>query len=41
LEAIRDEGDYNWAYSVSSDDILEKVSPSKDMIDAIAAMVKD
>ena len=41
LEAIRDEGDYNWAYSVSSDDILEKVTPSKEMIDAIAAMVKD
>ena len=41
LEAIRDEGDYNWAYNVSSTDIMEKVSPAKEMIDAIADMVKD
>lgn len=41
LEAIRDEGDYNWSYSVEADDIMQKVAPAKEMIDTIAAMVKE
>lgn len=41
LEAIRDEGDYNWAYSVTPEDIQEKINPAKEMIDTIAAMVKE
>lgn len=41
LEAIRDEGDYNWAYSVTSEDIQEKIQPAKEMINTIAAMVMD
>jgi uncharacterized protein (UPF0332 family) len=41
LEAIRDEGDYNWAYNVSPEEIQEKVIPAREMIDAIATMVKE
>lgn len=40
LEAIRDEGDYNWSYSVSPEDIQEKLLPAKEMIDTIAELVK-
>ncbi len=40
LEAIRDEGDYNWSYSVSPEDIQEKLLPAKEMIDTIAKLVK-
>lgn len=39
LEAIRDEGDYNWSYSVTPEEIQEKIVPAKDMIDTIANMV--
>ena len=41
LEAIRDEGDYNWAYNVSADDIQEKILPAKEMIDTISELVKE
>lgn len=41
LETIRDEGDYNWSYNVSFEDIQEKMHPAKEMIDTIAAMVKE
>lgn len=41
LEAIRDEGDYNWSYNVIPEDIQEKILPAKEMIDAIATMVKE
>ncbi|MBR4505455.1 MAG: HEPN domain-containing protein [Bacteroidales bacterium] len=41
LEAIRDEGDYNWSYSVVPEDIQEKILPAKEMIDTIAKMVKE
>jgi uncharacterized protein (UPF0332 family) len=40
LEAIRDESDYNWAYSITPEDIVEKTAPAKEMIDTIAAMVQ-
>ena len=41
LESIRDESDYNWAYNIVPEDISEKVTTARQMIDTIAAMVKD
>ena len=41
LESIRDESDYNWAYNIVPEDISEKVTTARQMIDAIAAMVKE
>lgn len=40
LESIRDESDYNWAYNIVPEDISEKVTTARQMIDTIAAMVK-
>ena len=41
LEAIRDEGDYNWAYNVTPEDVQEKIVPAKEMIDTISSLVKE
>lgn len=41
LESIRDESDYNWAYNIVPEDISEKVTTARQMIDTIAAMVKE
>ncbi|MCR5423476.1 MAG: HEPN domain-containing protein [Bacteroidales bacterium] len=41
LEAIRDESDYNWAYNITPEDILEKTIPAREMIDAITKMIKE
>ena len=41
LESIRDESDYNWAYNIVPEDISEKINTARQMIDTIAAMVKE
>lgn len=38
---MRYKGDYNCYYDVSPDELLGRIPQAKEMIDAIAAMVKD
>lgn len=40
MEAIREEGEYNCTYRVTQEELQQKLSPAKNMIDTIAAMVK-
>ena len=40
LEVLREESDYNCFYDVSSEELENRLVPAKEMIDAIAAMVK-
>ena len=41
LEDLREEGDYNCHYNVSSDELLSTLPHAKEMIDVIAAMVSE
>lgn len=41
LEDLREEGDYNCYYNITSEEFSASVAPAKEMIDAIAAMVKE
>lgn len=41
LESMREKSDYDCFYNVTSDDVLSRINQSKEMIDTIAAMVKE
>lgn len=40
MEAIREEGEYNCTYKVTQEELQQKITPAKEMIDTIIAMVK-
>lgn len=40
LEDLREEGDYNCHYKVSSDELQSSLNPAKEMINTIVSMVK-
>lgn len=41
MESIREEGEYNCTYKVTENELRQKLDPAKEMIDIIAAMVKE
>ena len=41
LETIRENGDYNYSYEATRQELEERMLPAKQMIDTIAAMVKE
>ena len=41
LEDLREEGDYNCHYKITEEEFHSSVEPAKEMIDTIAAMVKE
>ncbi len=40
METIRENGDYNHFYSVSPEEMIDRLLPAKEMIDTIAKMVQ-
>ena len=41
MESIREESEYNCTYVISEDELQQNIAPAKEMIDTIAAMVKE
>ena len=41
IETIRENGDYNHYYNVTPEEMIDRLVPAKEMIDTIAAMVKE
>ena len=40
LQTMREECDYNCAYDISSDELIEKIEPARQLIEKITEMVK-
>lgn len=41
MESIREEGEYNCTYKVTEEELRQKLSPAKEMIDTIIMKVKE
>ena len=41
LETMRENSDYNCVYEVTKAELADQLAPAKEMIDTIAAMVKE
>ena len=41
LQSMREEGDYNWAYEVSPEELKSRITPAHQLIETIGHMVQE